>query len=152
MTRSIRIAGAADLPALRTLYHQLNPSDPIVETGEAERILETFGRYPGSAIFLADVKAEAVATCALVVIPNLTRGGAPYGLVENVVTDATHRKQGHGRAVIEAALASAWEHGCYKVMLLTGSKRPETLRFYEGIGFEQNKTGFQIRRLPVREE
>jgi len=35
-------------------------------------------------------------------------------------------------------------------MLLTGSKTPATLKFYKDVGFEQNKTGFQIRRLPVR--
>jgi hypothetical protein len=31
-------------------------------------------------------------------------------------------------------------------MLLTGSKNPATLSFYEGAGFEQSKTGFQIRQ------
>ena len=36
-------------------------------------------------------------------------------------------------------------------MLLTGSKNPATLRFYEDAGFEQSKTGFQARRLPVRD-
>lgn len=46
-------------------------------------------------------------------------------------------------------MATAWEAGCYKVMLMTGSKRPETLRFYADAGFEQSKTGFQIRRPPA---
>ena len=33
--------------------------------------------------------------------------------------------------------------GCYKAMLLTGSKKPETLRFYERCGFnERDKTAF----------
>jgi hypothetical protein len=36
-------------------------------------------------------------------------------------------------------------------MLLTGSKDPATLRFYEEAGFEQSKTGFQARRIPARE-
>jgi hypothetical protein len=31
-------------------------------------------------------------------------------------------------------------------MLLTGSKNPATLRFYENCGFAQDKTGYQIRR------
>ncbi|WP_235909151.1 MULTISPECIES: hypothetical protein [Brucella/Ochrobactrum group] len=31
--------------------------------------------------------------------------------------------------------------GCYKVMLLTGSKQPATLKFYHDVGFEQNKAG-----------
>ncbi|MGO7969111.1 GNAT family N-acetyltransferase, partial [Rhizobium ruizarguesonis] len=32
------------------------------------------------------------------------------------------------------------------VMLLTGSKNPATLRFYENFGFVQEKTGYQILR------
>lgn len=89
---------------------------------------------------------ELVASCTLVVIPNLTRSGSPYALIENVVTHAGHRRRGHGRALLDAAVAAAWAAGCYKAMLMTGSKRPETLRFYADAGFEQSKTGFQIRR------
>lgn len=44
-----------------------------------------------------------------------------------------------------------WQQRCYKVMLLTGSTNPATLKFYREVGFEQNKTGFQIRQVPVRE-
>ena len=84
-------------------------------------------------------------------VPNLTRGGLPYGLIENVVTGSKYLKQGHGAAVLKHAIAAAWKLDCYKVMLLTGSKDPATLKFYQGVGFEQNKTGFQIRQLPVRE-
>ena len=29
---------------------------------------------------------------------------------------------------------------------------PATLKFYSDVGFEQNKTGFQIRQIPVRAE
>jgi GNAT superfamily N-acetyltransferase len=79
-------------------------------------------------------------------VPNLTRGGAPYALIENVVTHADHRKKGYAAAVIGRAVEEAWKAGCYKVMLLTGSKNPATLRFYENCGFVQDKTGYQIRR------
>lgn len=37
-------------------------------------------------------------------------------------------------------------------MLMTGSKKPETLSFYLTAGFEQSKTGFQKQRVGVREE
>jgi hypothetical protein len=37
-------------------------------------------------------------------------------------------------------------------MLLTGSENPATHAFYRAAGFEQSKTGFQVRRLAKRPE
>lgn len=142
----IRTARPADLPALLALYRHLSSSEPASPGPEAERILQEFERYPGSAIYIGLLGDALVASCALVVIPNLTRGGRPYALIENVVTDASFRQRGFGRAVLHAAIEASWDRGCYKVMLMTGSKKPETLAFYEAVGFQQTKTGFQIRR------
>jgi hypothetical protein len=48
---------------------------------------------------------------------------------------------------LASALKAAWDANCYKVMLATGSPKPETLRFYESAGFERGgKTFFQARR------
>jgi GNAT superfamily N-acetyltransferase len=147
----IRTAGGNDLPALLALYRHLHPDDDIVPLAKASDILTQVLLYPGSAIFVGLRDDAVVATCTLIVIPNLTRGGTPYALIENVVTDAQHRKRGYGKAVLEAAMSAAWRHDCYKVMLLTGLKDPATLAFYEDVGFEQTKTGFQARRVPTRE-
>jgi GNAT superfamily N-acetyltransferase len=143
---TIRTAGRNDLPSLLELYGQLHPDDETVPLAEASRILAQCLRYSGSAIFVGLRDDAVVATCTLIVIPNLTRGGTPYALIENVVTHAQYRKRGYGKAILEAAISAAWRHGCYKVMLLTGSKDPATLAFYEDAGFEQTKTGFQMRR------
>lgn len=93
-------------------------------------------------VFVADADGEAVATCTLIVVPNLTRNGRPYALVENVVTHHRVRRQGYGRAVIAAALAAAWADNCYKAMLLSG-RGAEVFAFYESVGFLRGvKTGF----------
>ncbi|XSC48098.1 GNAT family N-acetyltransferase [Bradyrhizobium sp. RDT10] len=103
-------------------------------------------------MFLGLRDDAVVTTCTLVIVPNLTRGGAPYALIENVVTDAQHRKRGYGKLILRTAISAAsWGHDCYKVMLLTGSRDPATLKFYQEVGFEQSKTGFQARRIPPRE-
>jgi hypothetical protein len=48
--------------------------------------------------------------------------------------------------VLRAALNLAWSAGCYKVMLMTGSRKEETLRFYERTGFVSGaKTAFVAR-------
>ncbi len=146
----IRAAQRSDLPALLELYRQLNPGDPLISQEDAERIWSDFSSHAGSTIFVGLREQVLVTSCTLAVIPNLTRGGKSYGLIENVITDAGHRKRGYGRAVLRQAIAAAWHSDCYKVMLLTGSKNPATLDFYRAAGFEQSKTGFQIRNDAAR--
>jgi GNAT superfamily N-acetyltransferase len=142
----IRTANEADLPALLDLYRHLNASEARPSPAEALAAFRRFQAYPGSAILIAEDSGAPVSSCTLVIVPNLTRGGRPYGLIENVVTRADRRNRGLGQAVLRAAAERAWAAGCYKVMLMTGSTRPETLAFYLSAGFAQSKTGFQIRR------
>jgi GNAT superfamily N-acetyltransferase len=68
-------------------------------------------------------------------VENLPHSARPFGFIENVVTLQQYRCQGWGTALLKAALAMAWQAGCYKVMLMTGSRRPETHRFYKNAGF-----------------
>ncbi|MDV4160733.1 GNAT family N-acetyltransferase [Rhizobium leguminosarum] len=142
----IRPAARSDLPSLMTLYRHLNPTDPVLDEALAEERFSAILLQPGMTVFIGYAGDVAAATVTSVVVPNLTRSGAPYGLIENVVTHADHRKRGYAGAVIRHAIADAWNAGCYKVMLLTGSRNPATLRFYENCGFAQDKTGYQIRR------
>lgn len=136
-----------DLAQLLALYRHLNPQDVDTELSAAKSRLQLLRTFPGSDIFIGCVGKELVTSCTLVVIPNLTRGGAPYALIENVVTDANHRNQGYGKWVLKVAIEAAWRADCYKVMLLTGSQQQSVHNFYLSAGFEQNKTGFQIRNL-----
>lgn len=147
---AIRFADRSDLPRLLDLYGHLSPDDTRCPPEVADTILDRLSRYEGSGVLVGALGEALVTTCTLVVVPNLTRGGQSYALIENVVTHADHRGVGYGRALLGAAVARAWEAGCYKVMLMTGSKKPATLAFYAGAGFEASKTGFQVRRLPVR--
>ena len=66
---------------------------------------------------------KLLSTCTLLLVPNLTHQGRPYGLVENVVTDVTHRKQGLANACLDYAKELAEKEQCYKLMLMTGRKR-----------------------------
>lgn len=150
MPTGIRPARAGDLPALLILYSHLNPAEAPPRPALAERAWQAMLGQPGLTVFLAEQEGEPVATCTLIQLPNLTRGTRPYAFIENVVTHAAHRRQGHGRAVVEAALATAWTTGCYKVMLLTGSKQEATLRFYERAGFRRGeKTGMVARPIAI---
>ncbi|WP_429930571.1 N-acetyltransferase family protein [Agrobacterium vitis] len=143
---TVRPATFNDLEALLALYKDLSSNNNF---DAAERVHDTYAAilsHPGLTVFMALDRERPVATASLLITPNLTRGCRPYALIENVVSAATHRGQGYGRAVVLHAIDAAWNADCYKVMLLTGSTRPEIHRFYEACGFLQNKTGYQIRR------
>lgn len=148
----IRPANRTDLPRLLDLYVHLNPDDARCSPEDAVTVLDRLICYEGSVVLVGAIEEVLVTTCTLIVIPNLTRGGKPYALIENVVTHADHRGEGFARTVLSVAVERAWEAECYKVMLMTGSKKPSTLAFYKAAGFEQSKTGFQVRRVSVQPE
>jgi len=87
-------------------------------------------------------------TVTLVIVPNLTHNSQPWAQVENMVTDASVRGSGAGRALIEECLRLAREAGCYKVQLQSGNQRatPENDAhgFYRHLGFEPSSTGFRL--------
>ena len=142
----LRHATAADLEGLIALYAQLNPDDPAPDRPRLAAILERIVDSEHLAIIVATQSDQLVATCYLNVIPNLTRGGASYAVIENVVVDAALRGGGIGRQAMRRALEEAWRRGCYKVLLQTGSRDPRVHRFYAACGFSaSDKTGFVAR-------
>jgi GNAT superfamily N-acetyltransferase len=50
------------------------------------------------------------------------------------VTLEAHRRLGLGKLIMAHTLDFAWQQGCYKAMLLTGSKRESTHAFYRSNG------------------
>ena len=148
----IRRAGRDDLSSLLDLYRHLNPADDRTPLDRAVTILDELMSYKGSAVFVGEIDGVPVSSCTLIVVPNLTREGRSYGLIENVVTHCDFRQRGFGTLVLHAASQAAWDADCYKIMLMTGSTRRETHGFYLGAGFEQSKIGFQKRRIAARSE
>lgn len=140
----IRKVKEEDLESLLNLYQHLHATDaPLPEGSALQQVWNEIVNDPKVHCLVADLKGELVATCVLTIIPNLTRGARPYGLIENVVTHATYRRKGIATQLLHHALQVAWDKNCYKVMLLTGSKREEVHQFYEQAGFVKgDKTGF----------
>ncbi len=138
---TIRHAIEGDLEQLLELYRHLNPSDPSLTVDTSVRQLWSEMLVDNNMHILVIEKDDhLLASCTLVVVQNLTRGARPYGLIENVVTHAEHRRQGYGKQVIGEALRIAWQDECYKVMLLTGNE--SAVQFYEKCGFVRGvKTG-----------
>lgn len=149
---NIRELQSHDLQPLLGLYAHLHEHDePPPSAAIAEAVWFETIENPRIKYFGGFESGSLVSSCALTVIPNLTRGCRPYGVIENVVTHAAHRSRGWGKAILAQALAAAWQQDCYKVMLLTGRKDTATLRFYEQAGFDRHdKQAFVAKPAPDR--
>ena len=132
-----------DFDGLMKLYTQLH-DNPMPE--KTYNLLELWNRIMNDKdhhIIVAEVDGKIVSSCVCVIIPNLTHNQQPYAFVENVITDEEYRKKGYATECLNYAKEIALKENCYKLMLLTGSKKESTLRFYEQAGYNRNdKTAF----------
>lgn len=142
----IREAQAEDFSAILRLYRQLHPQDPVLEDGTDRAMFDTILGTDGLELLVLELDRKVVATTYLNVVPNITRSASPYAVIENIVVDEALRGTGLGKQIMAATLAAAWEAGCYKAMLLTGSKTPATHNFYRSCGFSPDaKTAYLAR-------
>ena len=136
----------ADKSEIAALYLALVGDQPT-DIEELASVLE----HPGTTMWGCLTAGRIVSMVTLHLLPNVTQGGRPYGLIENVVTLPDFEGQGAGTAAMNAAIAHAWNKDAYKVMLLTGQDTGAK-GFYEKLGFRSDqKFGMQLRRVPPRQ-
>ena len=135
MVREVR---KEDLNALLELYLFLH-EDSIPEQSEhLTNVWDMIIEDPNHHLIVNEIDGKLVSSCVCVIIPNLTRSVRPYAFVENVVTHGDYRGKGYATECLNYAKRIAEKEKCYKMMLLTGSKKPETLRFYENAGYNSS--------------
>lgn len=139
----IRLAVKEDIGDLLRLCSQFK-NDPIPEiTPELLKMWEEMLAAPYYHVWVAVKDQCVVSSLVLLIIPNLTHGQRPYAVIENVITDKEFRNRGLASQLLSAARETARGQGCYKIMLMTGSKAESTLRLYEKAGYNRNdKTAF----------
>ena len=139
----IREAKREDLAELLELYLYLHEDSIPEMNSHLEKAWEQILEDPNHHLIVNEIDGQIVSSCVCVIIPNLTRSVRPYAFVENVVTHAEHRRKGYAGECLTYAKKISEQENCYKMMLLTGSKKPETLHFYEQAGYNSSdKTAF----------
>ncbi|WP_299562557.1 GNAT family N-acetyltransferase [uncultured Sulfitobacter sp.] len=141
---SVRALLPTDFDDALVLYRHLT-RDPVPVSTSFEAF-RTVLAHTGTTVFGFEQKGRIISMITLHLLPNMTSGGRPYGLVENVVTDPAYRGVGAGRAVLTAVTDHARAAGAYKVMLLTGSARGAR-GFYEKLGFSDAEKHGMVLRL-----
>ena len=139
----VREARKEDLDSMLKLYLFLH-EESIPEMNEhLEKTWNQIIEDPNHHLIVNEIDGKIISSCVCVIIPNLTRNVRPFAFVENVVTHADYRGRGLARECLNYAKIISEQENCYKMMLLTGSKKIETLRFYENLGYNSSdKTAF----------
>jgi ribosomal protein S18 acetylase RimI-like enzyme len=143
MSLIIREVQNNDLNGLLKLYTYLHEKSIPEKTENLLNLWQEILADSTYHIFVGELDGKIVSSCTLVVVKNLTRGASPYAFIENVVTDVRFRERGFASSLLKEAVEIARLSDCYKIMLMTGSKKAETLRFYNKLGFNSDdKTAF----------
>ncbi|UOA28477.1 GNAT family N-acetyltransferase [Pseudosulfitobacter sp. DSM 107133] len=141
-----RLLTLSDYAQAAALLAHLSDGDPVADAKQFAGLLD----HPGTSVFGTFVNETLACTVTLHILPNMTRAGRPYALIENVVTQPAMRGLGYANTTMHAATESAWAKNAYKIMLLTGQDTGAR-GFYEKLGFRADqKFGMQLRRLPPR--
>ena len=139
----VREALKEELEEILKLYLHLHEKEIPDRT---EHLYETWNQIildENHHLIVNVIDDKIVSSCVCVIIPNLTRGVRPYAFIENVVTHAEYRGKGYATECLNFAKEIAKEKNCYKIMLLTGSKKQKTLQFYKNAGYNsEEKTAF----------
>ena len=139
----IREITEKDFDGLMELYMQLHDNPMPEQTAEIMAKWHKILNDKDHHIIVAEEDGKIVSSCVCVIIPNLTHNQQSYAFIENVITHENYRNKGLATACLDYAKKIAEDENCYKLMLLTGSKKESTLNFYRQAGYNsEDKTAF----------
>ncbi|WP_328594211.1 GNAT family N-acetyltransferase [Actinomadura macrotermitis] len=145
---TFREATRDDLPQIVRLL----ADDPLGMTRETpgEVIPEAYfaafaaiERDPNNAVIVAESGGAVAGTMQITYIPGLTYTGGERAQIEGVRVAAEQRGRGIGQIMIGWAIEQARARGCRVVQLTTDRQRPDSIRFYQKIGFRPSHMGMK---------
>lgn len=68
----------------------------------------------------------------------------PFGLMEDVFVEKTHRGKGIGTTLVQAVIEGAKEYGCYKLLAQSRYGKEKVHKLYEGFGFTDHGKNFRM--------
>jgi ribosomal protein S18 acetylase RimI-like enzyme len=141
----VRRAAAADLDALVRLnahvqdWHAAHHPEVFLAAPDPSAVRAHFADAlddPSVTVLLSGEPPQAYAVCALRDRPANAFSPARRRLsIDQVATDPAQRRQGHARALIDAACALARETGCHEIILDTWADNAEAHAFFRAMGF-----------------
>jgi GNAT superfamily N-acetyltransferase len=143
----IRAATHTDLPRLAELLYQLTQlgEQPDAAPRPVERevaALEALLADDRATCLVLEAEGRVAGTLTVYVLPNLSHGGDPMAVIENVVVDEAARGRGYGHVLMAAAEQIATAAGCFKIVLTSNRRRLDAHRFYQALDYNPTHQGF----------
>ena len=89
-------------------------------------------------------KDEVIGVFQMTFIPYLTYQGGVRAQIEGVRVHKSYRNQGVGKTIFQWAIQRAKERNAHLLQLTTDKQRPDTIRFYESLGFKASHEGIKM--------
>lgn len=139
----IREARREDLDQMLELYLYLHEEEIPQHDDHLAEVWDKIITDKDYHVIVYETDGKIVSSCCCYIIRNLTHNVRPFALVEYVVTQEEYRCKGYAGDCLAKAKEIAIAENCYKIMLMTGSKKESTLNFYRKAGYRSDdKTGF----------
>ncbi|ASA20841.1 GNAT family N-acetyltransferase [Paenibacillus donghaensis] len=130
------------LPELAELYQELTQ-----QTTDLSKLEQAFADIQGDGRYVllgAFVEGELFGSLMGIVCQDLVGDCRSFMVIENVVVSVRARRQGVGSLLMAAIEAKAQELDCYYIILVSGERRKEAHRFYERMGYGEDRVqGFK---------
>jgi ribosomal protein S18 acetylase RimI-like enzyme len=114
----------------RDWWGKHDPSEDIIRSTAGRLLADPSTEY----LLASDDSGEIVGVCQLRYRLSVWTGSDDCWLEDLFVSEAA-RSGGHGRALVEAAFASARTRGCRRIELDVNEQNADALRFYDSLGF-----------------
>jgi len=105
---------------------------------------DSINEDPNNELIVATLNKKLLAVLQLTFIPSLTYQGGWRAQIEGVRVGSEFRSKGIGREIVRWAVNRSRERDCHVVQLTTDKGRPDSLRFYESLGFKATHEGLKL--------
>ena len=99
---------------------------------------------PNHRLIVCELEGQIAGFFQLSFLPNLTYMGSWRAHIEGVRVAVNQRRKGIGRAMFEYAIKQSRQQQCHLLQLTTDKSRPESVTFYESLGFVASHEGMKL--------
>ena len=130
----VRRAESSDADAVLALMAGLGRPEVAGDPRAQADVFRAHLESQEAEVFVAELDGTVAGAVSLVFRPRLN-WLSPEAWIPDLYVDPGFRRRGAARALLDACVEAAREHGCHRLILESGNERAEAHQLYEAYGF-----------------